>query len=73
MRFRFRIGTSDSSDPDRVGAAYGWFIDDIQIYTCTATPSPTPTPGPVSVPTGQLIYLPVLQRNWTTAGPPNFP
>ncbi|HIE43681.1 MAG TPA: hypothetical protein EYP78_02655 [Candidatus Omnitrophica bacterium] len=30
VRFRFRIGT------DSRGDAYGWFIDDIRIYTCTS-------------------------------------
>ncbi len=32
VRFRFRIGTDPSID------AYGWFIDDLRIYTCSATP-----------------------------------
>ena len=30
VRFRFRIGTDSSVDD------YGWFIDDIQIYTCAS-------------------------------------
>ncbi|NOT53372.1 MAG: DUF11 domain-containing protein, partial [Deltaproteobacteria bacterium] len=29
-RFRFRIGTDSSADD------YGWFIDDVRVYTCTA-------------------------------------
>src|SRR6185295_31004 len=29
IRFRFRIGT------DSLGNDYGWFIDDVRIYTCT--------------------------------------
>ena len=33
VRFRFRIGT-DSSGND-----YGWFVDDIRVYTCAATPT----------------------------------
>ena len=40
MRFRFRIGTDESVD------AYGWFIDDLRVYTCGAT-APV-----VSVPAG---------------------
>ncbi len=32
VRFRFRIGTDDTTD------AYGWFIDDLRVYTCSATP-----------------------------------
>ena len=39
VRFRFRIGTdkfnSNSNDSDRM--FYGWFIDDIRLYTCGAT------------------------------------
>jgi bacillolysin len=30
VRFRFRIGTDESFDD------YGWFIDDVRIYTCAA-------------------------------------
>src|SRR5205085_1152502 len=40
VRFRFRIGTdsfnSNQSDPSRI--FYGWFIDDIRLYSCGATP-----------------------------------
>ena len=32
VRFRFRIGT------DAFGDAYGWFIDDVRLYSCTSTP-----------------------------------
>jgi bacillolysin len=32
VRFRFRIGTDESVD------SYGWFIDDLRVYTCGATP-----------------------------------
>ncbi|MEM3101742.1 MAG: M4 family metallopeptidase [Candidatus Nitrosotenuis sp.] len=47
VRFRFRIGT-DSSVGD-----YGWFIDDIKIYTCNAdTTSPT---GSISI-NGGAVY-----------------
>jgi bacillolysin len=35
VRFRFRIGT------DHVGDDFGWFIDDVRIYTC-AVPAPQP-------------------------------
>ena len=34
VRFRFRIGT------DEAVGEYGWFIDDIQLYTC-GVPAPT--------------------------------
>jgi len=33
VRFRFRIGT------DEVFGGEGWFIDDVQIYTCDSTPA----------------------------------
>ncbi len=33
VRFRFRIGTDIS------GSDYGWFVDDIRVYTCSATPT----------------------------------
>jgi Zn-dependent metalloprotease len=37
VRFRFRIGTNNNNlDPSRI--FYGWFIDDIRLYTCGATP-----------------------------------
>jgi Zn-dependent metalloprotease len=46
VRFRFRIGADDS-----VGA-WGWFIDDVRIYTCaTASPTPTSTPTVTTTPT----------------------
>ncbi len=59
IRFRFRIGTDSS------GWNYGWFIDDIRVYTCTSMrsislpivlrggqyPTPTPTPTPTPSPT----------------------
>ncbi len=46
VRFRFRIGT------DNTQAGYGWWIDDVHIYTCGDTP-PTPTPTPA--PTGTTV------------------
>jgi len=38
VRFRFHIGT-DASNGD-----YGWFIDDIRMYTCAPPPPPPPPP-----------------------------
>jgi hypothetical protein len=50
VRFRFRIGT------DSGGGAYGWFIDDIRVYTCgTASPSDI------------YNYLPIVVRSLPTA------
>jgi len=68
VRFRFRMGT-DSSVWD-----YGWFIDDVRIYTCAAvSPSPTPTPTtptptstpttPTPTPTEYNVYLPLVLKN----------
>jgi len=51
VRFRFRIGTDNSLDD------YGWFIDDINIYTCPAVILTT------------KVYLPNIQLNassWST-------
>jgi Zn-dependent metalloprotease len=46
VRFRFRIGTDSS------GGSWGWFIDDVRIYTCTgAAPS-------------HAIYLPLVMKRW---------
>ena len=44
MRFRFRIGTDSTYDD------YGWFIDDIRVYTCidTTAPDTTITSQPLS-------------------------
>ena len=39
VRFRFRIGTDSTA-----ATHYGWFIDDIRIYTCAAPPPPPPPP-----------------------------
>jgi bacillolysin len=33
VRFRFRIGE------DQNGGDYGWFVDDVRVYTCLQTPS----------------------------------
>ncbi|HEU5011097.1 MAG TPA: Calx-beta domain-containing protein, partial [Roseiflexaceae bacterium] len=48
VRFRFRIGT------DGYGAAYGWFIDDIRVYTCSNTP-PAPLPRVTFSSTGMQV------------------
>ena len=69
VRFRFRIGTDINIDD------YGWFIDDIRIYTCstsapTATPSATPTPLPTATPTpsSRIVHLPLIVKpfGWRT-------
>jgi Zn-dependent metalloprotease len=50
VRFRFRIGSDEVFDD------YGWFIDDVRIYTCsngaTGTPTNTATNTPSSTPSG---------------------
>ena len=51
VRFRFRIATDNNGFGD-----YGWFIDDVRIYTCaaaggTSTPTLTPTPTPAATAT----------------------
>lgn len=34
VRFRFRIGTDTGNNPDSTSGIYGWFIDDVQVYSC---------------------------------------
>ncbi len=48
VRFRFRIGT------DVYGDSWGWFIDDVRIYTCD-----TPDPSTVSLtyPSGSEVMM----------------
>ena len=69
VRFRFRIGTDTGGDD------YGWFVDDVRVYTCataptptvtptlTATPTPTVTPTRTPPPSASRLYLPLLCRN----------
>jgi Zn-dependent metalloprotease len=47
VRIRFRIGT----DAITSHWGWGWFIDDVRIYTCAAAPR-------------YKAYLPVLLKNW---------
>ena len=46
VRFRFRIG-SDSSVGD-----YGWFVDDVRVYTCTTSGGPK----------DEFNYLPIINK-----------
>jgi len=48
VRFRFRIGTDVSYDD------YGWFIDDVRIYTCAVAPPPG----------AYNVYLPLVLKNY---------
>jgi Zn-dependent metalloprotease len=48
VRFRFRIGTDNKS------AAYGWFIDDVRIYTCLGGGEPGAE---------TKVFLPIILRN----------
>lgn len=51
VRFRFRIGTNSSPSTDD----YGWFIDDVKIYTCSAVPL-------------NYVYLPLTSRSSSSTG-----
>lgn len=54
VRFSFRIGT------DFMVADYGWFIDDVRIYTCVSSGNHTPVAnagGPYSISEGQALQL----------------
>lgn len=44
VKFRWRLGT------DSEVAFYGWFVDDIEVYTCGGTQNPTETPAPGETP-----------------------
>jgi hypothetical protein len=46
VRFRFRMSTGVA------GIDQGWWVDDVNLYTCTATPS---------------LILPIIGRNWGSA------
>lgn len=59
VRFRFRIGTDES-----VGD-WGWFIDDVRIYTCATSPVLTPT----QTPTSTVTLTPMPTTTATPGGP----
>jgi hypothetical protein len=69
LRLRFRIATDDS------GGSYGWYIDDLEMYTCTATTPATPatptTPSPASpTPTTPTTSTPTATPSPTTPPSP---
>ncbi|MBI4334072.1 MAG: M4 family metallopeptidase [Chloroflexi bacterium] len=51
VRFRFRIGAGNTGF-----SSYGWFIDDVRLYTCSSGPAPTATVNP----NARKLYLPSL-------------
>ena len=55
IRFRFRMGTSDD-----IFSGWGWWIDDVQIYTCTCAPQPVTIGGTSS-------YYPTIQGAYNDA------
>jgi bacillolysin len=72
VRFRFRIGT------DSTGDDYGWFIDDLRIYTCAAASSnsaatSTATNTPSSAATTIATSSPVRTNTTGTAAPAPLP
>jgi bacillolysin len=74
VRFRFRIGT------DEGGENFGWFIDDIRVYTCgegggSATPTKTKTPSKTTtvIPGVLKRLLPVIIRGQTGPHPSQTP
>jgi len=68
VRFRFRIGTDSGTD------AYGWFVDDVRIYTCaaqaTSTPTRTPTRTPSRSPTRTATITRTPTRTPTSTNTP---
>jgi bacillolysin len=72
VRFRFRIGT------DSTGDDYGWFIDDVRIYTCSSGATSTPTDTPTNTPSNTPISTPTdtptnTPSNTPTDTPTNTP
>jgi len=65
VRFRFRIatGTDGSSNGD-----YGWYIDDVAIYTCgiPAASSPAASPPASMAPAAAIVKTPPTSGTWTT-------
>ncbi len=51
VRFRFRIGT------DSINTDYGWFVDDVSIYTCANEAPIADAGGPYSISEGQPLQL----------------
>jgi bacillolysin len=70
VKFRFRMGTNNG------GWDYGWFIDDIRIYTCATPTTPTPTPTRTVTPPGWAplptrdSFLPYLRKDKTPTPSP---
>jgi hypothetical protein len=62
VRFRFRVASDEQI------ADYGWFVDDVRLYTCDAAPVDTPTPtatvttGATASPTASRTPNPNLTR-----------
>lgn len=50
VRFRFRIATGDGFRMD-----YGWFVDDVRIYTCPSHPPTTRIDGPSKILAGRKV------------------
>jgi bacillolysin len=78
VRFRFRIGT----DAGNFALFWGWFIDDIRLYTCgnphktktpTATTSTSPTKTTTVIPGGLRGLLPVIMRGQSATHPSQTP
>ena len=74
VQFRWRIGSGDS------GAARGWFVDDVRVYSCTViagAPQITQQPFPQAVLQGSTAILfvtatgdPLLKYQWFKNGSP---
>ncbi len=78
VRFRFRIGT----DSGNFALFWGWFIDDIRLYTCgnphktktpTATTSTSPTKTATFIPGGLRGMLPIIMRGQAGTHPTQTP
>ncbi len=63
VRFRFRLG----ENAEHGTYPYGWFVDDVAVYTCEPIPAPalevTQTAEPTAVVAGEAIDLTVTVHN----------
>jgi Zn-dependent metalloprotease len=66
VRFRWRMAT-DLSLFD-----WGWFVDDVRIYTCATSPTNTPTNTPTTTPTNTPTST-ATQTSTPTSTPTNTP
>lgn len=76
VKFRFRVAT------DSATGNYGWYIDDVQVYSCATAPPPSIAPLPIEAPSiaapssapistrpaaTSTVAIPPASGTWTTS------